>query len=678
MSKKKHRKGRGSASGGAGPPSIEVMIGSAWRLLREGSFTQARGLAEGALELVSDHAEALHILGLADLQAGRTEKAVDLIGQAIAADDSDPSCHSNLAVALNRLGRGEEAEAASRRAVELRADYADGHVNLGLSLENQGRLEDAEAAFRRAIEAAPGHVNAHNNLGNVLRRRGELDAAIGAYHKAVALQPRFAMAQSNLGAALREAGRLKEAMAHCTQAVRLDPRNPEAQNSLGNVRMATGDTDGAIASFEIATSLEPNFTDAHFNMASAFFVKDELGLAEAAYERVLAIDPGHAPAHNGLGVVWLAAGRLEDAVASFRRAVGLKADYVEAWYNLASSRSAELTGAETTALETLLEGAGLHAVERARLHFTLGEIGDAGGEAEAAFGHFREGNALRQSWFEEHGLGFDAGEHDAWLEGIAKAFGKEAFTAARTSTESSEVPVFIVGMPRSGTTLVEHIAASHGGVFGAGELDAVGFIAAGLGEAAGAAGPFPEGVAALETAAANDLSRPFLEHLVSVGRGTHRVIDKTPDNFLYLGLIALLFPKARIIHCRRDARDVCLSCYFTDFAGPRAWATDLGDLGLYHRAYEMLMEHWRKVLPLPILEVRYEALVDGLEEESRRVIDFLGLEWDDACLAFHETERTVRSASNWQVRKPVHSASVGRWQAYEKFLGPLKEALGAG
>jgi Flp pilus assembly protein TadD len=187
VSKKKRRKGRGSANGAAGPPSIEAIIGSAWRLLREGSFTQARGLAEGALKLVSGHAEALHILGLAALQTGRTEKAVDLIGQAIAADDSDPSCHSNLAVALNRLGRGEEAEAASRRAVKLRADYADGHVNLGLSLENQGRLEDAEAAFRRAIEARPGHVNAHNNLGNVLRRRGELDAAISAYHKAVAL-----------------------------------------------------------------------------------------------------------------------------------------------------------------------------------------------------------------------------------------------------------------------------------------------------------------------------------------------------------------------------------------------------------------------------------------------------------------------------------------------------------
>ena len=678
MSKKKRRKGRGSGNGGAGPPSLETMIGSAWRLLREGSFIQARSLAEGALKLVSRQPEALHILGLAALQEGRAEEAVDFIGQAIAADDSDPSCHSNLAVALNRLGRGEEAEAASRRAVELKADYADGHVNLGLSLEFQGRLEDAEAAYRRAIEASPGHVNAHNNLGNALRRRGELDAAIGAYHKAVALQPRFAMARSNLGAALRETGRLKEAMAQCTEAVRIDPRNPEAQNSLGNVRMAMGDTDGAIASFEIATSLDPKFTDAHFNMGSAFFIKDVLDLAEAAYGRVLAVDPGHALAHNGLGVVWLAAGRLQDAVASFRRAVVTQPDYVEAWYNLASSRTAELTGAETAALEALLENTGLPTAERARLHFALGEIGDAGGEAEAAFGHFREGNALRRTWLEGQGLGFDAGEHVTLIERIAKAFDERVFTAERTSMELSEVPVFIVGMPRSGTTLVEQIAASHPGVFGAGELDVMRSIAAGSGEATGAAEPFPECVAALKTAAANDLCRPFLERLVSVGHGAHRIIDKTPENILYLGLIALLFPKARIIHCRRDARDVCLSCYGTDFAGPRAWATDLGDLGRYHRAYERMMDHWHKVLPLAILDVEYEALVGGLERESRRLIDFLGLEWDDACLAFHETVRTVRSASNWQVRKPVHAGSVGRWRAYEKFLGPLIEALGAG
>ena len=678
MSKRKRRKGRGSGNGGAGPPSLEVMVGSAWRLLREGSFTQARSLAEGALKLRPGHAEALHILGLAALRAGRAEEAADLIGQAIAADDSDPSCHNNLAVALNRLGRGAEAEAASRRAVELKADYADGHVNLGLSLENQGRLEDAEAAYRRAIEASPGHLNAHNNLGNVLRRRGDLDAAIGAYHKAVTLQPQFALAQSNLGAALREAGRLKEAMAHCTQAVRIDPRNPQAQNSLGNVRVAVGDMDGAIASFELATALDPDFTDAHVNMGSAFFVKDVLDLAEAAYGRALAVDPGHALAHNGLGVVLLAAGRIEDAVASFRRAVALKADFVEAWYNLASSRTAELSRAETAALETLLEDGGLSAIERARLHFALGEIGDAGGAAETAFGHFREGNALRRSWLEGLGLGFDAGEYDTWVERIAKAFGEALFTAERTSAELSEVPVFIVGMPRSGTTLVEQIAASHPGVFGAGELDAVRSIAVGLSEATGAAEPFPECAAALETAVANDLSRPFLERLVTLRRGAHRVIDKTPENFLYLGLIALLFPKARIIHCRRDARDVCLSCYFTDFAGPRSWATDLGDLGRYHRATEKLMDHWRKVLPLPILDVEYEVLVGNLEQESRRVIDFLGLEWGDACLAFHETERTVRSASNWQVRKPIHGGSVGRWRAYEKFLGPLMEGLGAG
>ena len=673
MSKKKHRKGRGSASGGAGPPSIEVMIGSAWRLLREGSFTQARGLAEGALELVSDHAEALHILGLADLQAGRTEKAVDLIGQAIAADDSDPSCHSNLAVALNRLGRGEEAEAASRRAVELRADYADGHVNLGLSLENQGRLEDAEAALRRAIEAAPGHVNAHNNLGNVLRRRGELDAAIGAYHKAVALQPRFAMAQSNLGAALREAGRLKEAMAHCTQAVRLDPRNPEAQNSLGNVRMATGDTDGAIASFEIATSLEPNFTDAHFNMASAFFVKDELGLAEAAYERVLAIDPGHAPAHNGLGVVWLAAGRLEDAVASFRRAVGLKADYVEAWYNLASSRSAELTGAETTALETLLEGAGLHAVERARLHFTLGEIGDAGGEAEAAFGHFREGNALRQSWFEEHGLGFDAGEHDAWLEGIAKAFGKEAFTAARTSTESSEVPVFIVGMPRSGTTLVEQILACHAEIEAAGELefvhDALKQVAINVGR------EFPDDFEAFERSDIKFVSNFYRERHAGRGASVRFITDKLPHNFVNLAIIRHAFPDSPVIHVQRDPIDNCFSMFEANFARGHDYCYDMEALGRYHLLYADFMSHCSEAAPGLVYGLSYEKLITDTESEVRKLLEHCGLPFDEACLSPHKSTRAVKTASSVQVRNPIYKTSVKRWQAVEEEIAPLIDIL---
>ena len=232
--------------------------------------------------------------------------------------------------------------------------------------------------------------------------------------------------------------------------------------------------------------------------------------------------------------------------------------------------------------------------------------------------------------------------------------------------DDSEVPVFIVGMPRSGTTLVEQIAASHPAVFGAGERDDIGALAG---------AQFPGGTADLDAVAAGTLARTHLERMRDLAGEALRITDKTPVNFLYLGLIALLFPRARIVHCRREARDVCLSCYFQNFVAGLPWATDLADLGRYHRAYRRIMDHWHQVLPLTILDVDYQDLVAAPEEGSRRIVDFLGLPWDDACLDFHRSRRTVRSAANWQVRRPIYATSVGRWKAYEPWLGPLLDAL---
>ncbi len=536
------------------------------------------------LERDANNTDGLHVLGLVDYQARRFEEAEELIARAITSGGDDPAFHSNHGAVLNSLGRPADAEAACRRAVALAPNYAEAHNNLGLALELQERLDEAAKTYRRAIALVPGNAHALNNLGNVLRRLNDLDGAVEAYRKSVVAAPNFAMAQANLGAALREGGKVEEALTVGRRAVALAAEYAEGHNALGGTLLTAGDAEGALEAFRRAVELEPRYAEAGINLAAALFTLDRALEAEAAYRRVLDDDPDLASAHNGLGVVLLAIGRLDEAVASFRRAVELAPRYAEALYNLAASHSIEIDESDIAALETMAADGALPVDDRTALHFALVEILDWNGAAERAFHHAVAGNRLRRTRLRDRGLDFDGATHDRLVDDIVRVFDADFFAARQGFGDDSEVPVFIVGMPRSGTTLVEQIAASHPAVFGVGERDDIGTIA----------GPqFPDGATELDVAATGTLARAHMERIGDSVGATLRITDKTPVNFLYLGLIAILFPRARIIHCRREARDVCLSCYFQNFTTGQTWSTDLENLGRYHRAYWRIMEHWR-------------------------------------------------------------------------------------
>ncbi len=645
------RERRRQAKAAARSRPADALVAQAVAHLQAGRAADAEALLRRAVDGQPDHADALHVLGLAVHQSGRTGEAADLLARAAAAPGAGPAIHANRAALLNGLGRSEEAEAAARRALALDPGHAPALNNLAAALQGQGRPEAAADASRQALALDPDYADAAVNLGHACRVLGHLDESVAAYRRAVALAPANATAHAALGTALREGGAVDEAQAACRRAVDLAPSSPDAYNALGTVLQAAGATAAAIDCFETAVGLAPQAAEPHLNLAAALYAAEDLDGAAAAYRRVIDAHPGLAPAHNGLGVVLLAAGELEEAAACFRRAVTLDPEMAEAWSNLAGAATADLGDAEVAALETLLAAGAGTPGDRAALHFALAEIEDRRGHWDAAFAHARAANALRREHLAAAGHVFDADAHDRWVDRVIAAAVPESPPAGG----ASEVPVFVVGMPRSGTTLVEQIAASHPDVFGAGELDAV------------AALDRPE---APPTAAADHLRR-----LAELSGGAPRVVDKTPFNFLHLGAIAALFPGARVVHCRRDRRDLALSCYFQNFTAPHPWATDLGDIARYHAAYVRLMDHWRRVVPLSLLEVDYEALVADVEGESRRLIAFLGLPWDDACLSFHQTRRPVRTASAWQVRRPVYGGSVGRWRNYTDGLGPVLEDL---
>ena len=668
-----------AASAGASAPGLGAdfddvfMDGAA--ALQAGRAAEAEAIFRRILARVADQPDALNLLGVALFQQGKVQEAIEPIEKAVSIDGDNPGYQVNLGGIFNQLRRYREAERACRRAIELQPALSGAHNNLGLALEAQGKGVEAVAAFRQAVESDPKNILAFNSLGNGLRRLGRIDEALEAYRAGLATSPDHALTLANLGAALRAVGKRSEALAACRRAVEVAPGFAIGHNNLGNALKDSGDKAGAIGAYREAIRHDPNYAEPRANLGAIYFESGKMAEAEAAFNDALAQDAANPLAHNGLGVVLLATGRTEESAAAFRRAVALKPDYAEAYYNLTSAGPGAMGEAEVTALEATLASGTLVGADRYRLHFALGETLDGRGMAKKAFAHFVKANHLRRQELTDLGRSYKAQVNERMVDNLIRSFSADFFAGAPTSGEPSEKPVFIVGMPRSGTTLVEQIAASHPAVVGLGEAETIEPIIAQMAKEARTSKSFPDCLAELDAAGAAKLAKVFLDRFEPSAGDAERIIDKTPFNFHFLGMIALLFPKARIIHCRRDPRDTGLSCYIQNFRAALPWTTDLAEIGQYWRAYDRLMTHWRSVLPIAMIDVVYEDLVADQEAQSRRLIDFLGLDWDDACLDFHRTKRVVRTASSAQVRRPLYASSVGRWQAYAAKLQPLIDAL---
>jgi hypothetical protein len=354
--------------------------------------------------------------------------------------------------------------------------------------------------------------------------------------------------------------------------------------------------------------------------------------------------------------------------------VALQPECAQAYFFLARDSGHWLSAADVARIEEALRRQTLPLRDRVNFHFALACLRDRAGDFDAAFRHCDLGNAAKRELFQRQGAAFQPEAHARFVDRLMAVFTPEYFQRTPSHGSPSDLPVFIVGMPRSGTTLVEQILASHPAVHGAGEIRHLQQFVAELPGRLGSAAPYPECLDHLDEETSRRLAEQYLEGLRQLGGDRARVTDKVPVNFHQLGLIVTLFPRAQILHCLRDSHDVCWSCYFQNFRDV-PFSCDLRVLGAYYRRYEELMAHWRKVLPVPILDVRYEELVRDLEKGCREILDFCRLPWDGACLSFHRTRRMVRTASNLQVRQPVYTGSVGYWRNYATHLDPLLDAL---
>jgi len=643
-----------------------------------GHLAVAEGLYKQILAREPAQADALHLLGLVAHQQGRNTEAGSLIERAISLDAERAYFHNNLGEVRRASGNPGGAEPCYREALRLDPRYAQAHNNLGLVLHDLGRPAESEAAFRAALEIEPESGEIRNNLGIAQQSLGHLDAAEASFRKSLEINPAHAEARNNLGAVLRLKGEPDKAAGVFEEAVRLHPDLARAHYNLAAVRAETGDLEAAEAGIRTALGLAPGEADFQTALGQILRRRGNLVGAEASLRKALELNPRHPIALNDLGVLLLVRGEFDEAASCLRKAIESSPDLAIACENLARTRKFSEQDIDDIALLEGRAGAGeLDANARVHIHFALGKVRDDLGQYEQAFAHFAEANGLQRAR-----LDFRIEEHQRFVDEAIEVVDAAFLGRIRDMGDPSELPVFIIGMPRSGTTLVEQILASHPDVHGAGEVDYFRDLSSLLPDRLEDSRGYPLCLEALHPGAAREITDEYLARLQRNAPGALRVCDKMPLNFEHLGLIASLLPNARIIHCRRNPLDVCLSIFTQHFARDIPFAYDLTEIAAYYREYERLMDHWQKMLAGRILDVEYEKLVSEPDSVSRELVRHCGLKWDDRCLRFYETRRNVGTASHWQVRQPVYRDSVARWKRYQVHLTPLfsvfdPNALGA-
>ncbi len=608
--------------------------------------------------------------GFAHHQSGRLRRAEALYRKALQKDPDDANALHLLGVVAYQCGEVWMALRLIERALPALPKLPDVHLNYGNALRETGKLAEAVASYRRAIALNPDYGMAHNNLAGALNQQGEFAAGLASSERATALIPEFFGAYVNFADALMGLERFAEAEALLRRALDLAPDRAQTHRDLGWVLAKFGRCDEAVACLEQAIVLDPDDPTTHFVLGTTHYLRKDLSGSESGLRRAVVLAPGYTAAWHELGTVLRSSGRFEEALFCFRRTVDLDPDWPEAYRSLAVTGQQAADEAQLRRLEAVLKNRGRSVSDRTSAGFALGMLLDNAERCDEAFPCFAEANALHRQQRAEAGERFDIDALRRQVDDLTELATPDFFLSAASWGNPSQAPVFILGMPRSGTSLVEQIAASHSRVFGAGELAALGEIWETL-----SAHNRGRPVEKWDAAFARRLADRHMRSLHALGNGAVRIIDKMPDNIFFLWLIAALFPKARIILCRRDLRDVCLSCFFHHFTEQHLYAYDLVDCGARALEVERLATYWLQVLPLDILAIDYEKLVSDPEAESRRLIEFLGLEWEPACLDFYLTERTILTASAWQVRQPLYTHSVGRWRHYERYLKALCEIL---
>ena len=607
---------------------------------RNGDLEKAERLYSRILTVEPGNFFARHMLGVIRSQQGRNGEALALIGAALSTNPDVADALSNYGNVLIALGRFAEALLNIDKALAIEPDFAVALYNRGLALSNLNRFEEALASYDKALAIQPDHAEALDNRGVTLSILKRFEEALASYDRALAIKPNYAEALNNRGVTLSILNRFEEALATYDKALAIKPNYAEAWGNRGHALSNLNRFEEALASYDKALAIKPNYAEVWGNRGTALLFLGKFNEARASYNRALTLNP-----------------KLTEVHLSYTGLVNISADDPHLKTMEALDRASDSLG----------------DTGRIQLDFALAKAYADLKDYGRSFKHLLSGNALKRKQIQynetERLRGFDRIETVFTAELVRK---KEKLAAG----DPTSVPIFIIGMMRSGTTLVEQILASHPDVRGAGEITTLKDAASEIFGLRSRDIPYPECVPGLDARAFDEIGARYLEEIRKLAPTAARITNKTTTNYYFAGLIHLALPNARIIHTVRDPIDTCFSCFSKHFTEEQNHTYDLAELGRYYHRYRKLMEHWHRVLPPGrILEVRYEDVVADLEGQARRIVAHCGLEWDARCLSFHTFDRPISTASVTQVRQPIYKSAIGRARNYEEFLGPLKEAL---
>ncbi len=717
--------------------SIDDAVKHASALFNQGQLQDSEIICNSILEKYPSHADANHILGVIAFKVNKVDMAIELFKKAIKANKKNPEYYSNIgnaykengdtvnaiksfrkslslndaiakthynlaniyyeknnlseakkhyfkaiklnpgyAQALNNLatiyrdgGDFKKAEPYFIKAIESNPDYALAMNNLAITYDGLGEFEKARDNYLRAVELKPDYFEAFYNLGNLYQSHDDNTNAIKAYERAIAINPQFVEAINNVAVSYDRAGEDEKAVENFIKAVAVDPLFKYSYLNYGNLFRKAGMYDEAIKVYKKAIDLDPLFEDVYFNIGCAYADSETPDKSIEYFNKVISINPLYAPAHKNLGNVYKDYGEFSKAEHCFREAIKINPAYTEAYRELSSVVTLDEDDKEVAMMHDLLHLDEANDEQKMHVAYALGKVYEDMKDYEKSFHYLSKANGFRRNR-----IAYDAEDVRSMFSEIKLLFNQFFIKNNLKYGSADKTPVFIVGMPRSGSSLIEQILATHSQVFGGGELEYISTlvnkknsIPTGL--------DYPACVSNISGALISEMATEYLKLIRKFSKTATYITDKMPHNFMYIGLIKILFPNAKIIHTKRDPMDNCLSLFKKGFFDGHAYADNLQDLGEYYRMYEDLMNHWHKILSDSIYDIVYEDVVSHQEEETRRLLDYCELPWDENCLSFYKTERKVHTASATQVRSGIYQDSVKLWKRYEKQLQPLKHSL---
>jgi tetratricopeptide (TPR) repeat protein len=650
--------------------SGDAAVASALAAIRDGRPDRAEAIAREALAAQPDSVDHLRVLARALLMQSRAGEAEAALRRGLELAPGHAPLHEDLGSVLTRAGRFAEAVASLRAALELDPGMPHAGKKLAMALAASGQGADADKAFESWFEQDPDRVYVAVALDHL--RAGRREEAISNLQRALRANPDNVNALQTLAEAWwGDVERVSDVEAMLRRVTELAPAHDSAWTLLGTLLHDSERPAEAIACHERAVGIDARNVAAWVGLGAAYAKASEMEKSEEAYGRALDIEPKLPGIHMSRAHSLKTLGRQEEALREYRTAIAQKPEFGEAYWSMANLKVFRFEPDEVRAMEKQLEREDLSESAAIHLHFALGKAYEDAGDPDRAFAHYQAGNLRQRPLVTHNPVGFEV-KH----EQIAKVFSHEFLERHAGAGSASDAPIFIVGLPRSGSTLIEQVLASHSQVEGTLELPVLGDIAMATARYRRDEKVFPETVLDLRDRDFRACGEQYLEETRLFRKlGRPRFTDKLPNNFSFIGFAHLILPNAKVINARRHPLDSCLGNYKQLFGKGQHFTYDMQELGLYYRQYHDIMKHWHRVLPGKVLDVHYEDTVADLETQVRRILAHCGLPFEEACLRFHETDRPVRTASSEQVRQPLYTRALGTWRRYEKHLGLWQEDL---